>query len=90
MHDQLTPPPPKKNNEELLSYRLVSTLKVLNAFKAAFPNIGIATTKLWSMGAFRDFGAGAGLGNFWKMCVRVWWDSAIKKLLKIFLFIFSI
>ena len=37
---------PPKNNEELLSYRLVSTLKVLNAFKATFPSIGIATTKL--------------------------------------------
>ena len=32
----------------------------------------------------------AGLGNFFKSRVRVWRDSAIKKLLKIFLFIFSI
>ena len=39
---------------------------------------------------FRDLGAGAGLGNFWKRWVRVRRDSAIKKLLKIFLFIFSI
>ena len=30
----------------------------------------------------------AGLGNFWKSRVRVRQDSAIKKLLKIFLFIF--
>ena len=45
---------------------------------------------LWSMGAFRDSGAGAGLGNFWKRWVRVRRDSAIKKLLKIFLFIFLI
>ena len=46
---------------------------------------------LRSTGAFRDsgvgvgVGAGAGLGNFWKKWVRVWWDSAIKKLLKIYL-----
>ena len=44
---------------------------------------------LWSTGAFRDSGAGAGagagLGNFWKKWVRVRQDSAIKKLLKIFL-----
>ena len=42
---------------------------------------------LWSTGAFRDSGAGAGagLGNFWKRWVRVRQDSAIKKLLKIFL-----
>ena len=47
-----------------------------------------------STGAFRDSGAGAGagagLGNFRKRWVRVRRDSAIKKLLKIFLFIFSI
>ena len=48
------------------------------------------------MGAFRDSGAGAGVGagarfgNFLKRWVRVWRDSVIKKLLKIFLFIFSI
>ena len=52
------------------------------------------TWNLWSTGAFRDSGAGAGvgagLGNFWKRWVRVRRDSAIKKLLKIFLFIFSI
>ena len=43
-----------------------------------------------STGAFRDSGAGAGagLGNFWKRWVRVRQDSAIKKLLKIFLFNF--
>ena len=45
--------------------------------------------KQWSTGAFRDSGAGAGagagLGNFWKRWVRVRQDSAIKKLLKIFL-----
>ena len=44
---------------------------------------------LWSTGAFRDSGAGAGagagLGNFLKKWVRVRQDSAIKKLLKIFL-----
>ena len=53
---------------------------------------------LCSTGAFRDSGAGAGagLGNFWKrwvrvrVRVRVRRDSAIKQLLKIFLFIFSI
>ena len=41
--------------------------------------------KLWSTGAFRDSGAGARLGNFWKKWVRMRQDSAIKKLLKIFL-----
>ena len=47
---------------------------------------------LWSTGAFPDLGAGAGagLGNFWKNKVRVQWGAAIKKLLKIFLFLFSI
>ena len=48
---------------------------------------------LWSTGAFRDSGAGAGagLGNFWKRWVRVRQDSAIKKLLKIFLqYLFNI
>ena len=45
---------------------------------------------LCSTGAFWDSGVGAGLGNFWKRWVRVRRDSAIKKLLKIFLFIFSI
>ena len=45
---------------------------------------------LCSTGAFRDLGAGAGLDNFWKMWVRVQRDLAIKKLLKIFLFIFLI
>ena len=44
--------------------------------------------QLWSNGAFPD--SDAGLGNFWKSRVRVRRDSAIKKLLKIFLFIFSI
>ena len=34
---------------------------------------------LCSTGAFRDSGAGAGLGNFWKRWVRVRRDSAIKK-----------
>ena len=50
------------------------------------------SSSLCSMGAFRDSGAGAGagLGNFRKRWVRVRWDSEIKKLLKIFLFIFSI
>ena len=45
---------------------------------------------LCSTGAFRDSGAGAGaeLDNFWKRWVRVRRDSAIKKLLKIFLFNF--
>ena len=47
---------------------------------------------LCSMGGFRDSGAGAGAGaeldNFWKRWVRVRRDSAIKKLLKIFLFNF--
>ena len=50
--------------------------------------------ELCSTGAFRDSGAGAGAGvglsNFWKKWVRVRRDLAIKKLLKIFLFIFSI
>ena len=45
-------------------------------------------------GAFRDsdadVGAGVKLGNFLKKWVRVRRDSAIKKLLKIFLFIFLI
>ena len=43
------------------------------------------------MGAFSDSGAGAGvgLGNFSKSRVRVQQGAAIKKLLKIFLFIFS-
>ena len=47
-----------------------------------------STGVFWESGA----GAGAGLGNFWKTRVRVRMrpDSAIKKLLKIFLFIFSI
>ena len=42
---------------------------------------------LWSAGAFRNLGAGAGAGlsNFWKNRVQVWRDLAIKKLLKIFL-----
>ena len=48
---------------------------------------------LCSTGAFRDSdagaGTGAGFGNFWKRWVRVRRDSTIKKLLKIFLFIFS-
>ena len=43
---------------------------------------------LCSMDAFRDSGAGARLGNFWKRWVPVQRDSAIKKLLKIFWFIF--
>ena len=44
------------------------------------------------MGAFRDsgVGAGAGLGNFLKSRIQVQRDSAIKKLLKIFLFIYFI
>ena len=46
------------------------------------------------MGEFQDLvagaRAGAGLGNFLKNRVRVWRGVAIKKLLKIFLFIFSI
>ena len=54
--------------------------------------------QLWSIGAFLDTGAGAGAGvgagvgfsNFWKSRVRVQWGMTIKKLLKIFLFIFSI
>ena len=49
----------------------------------------MVNTAQWSTGAFQDSGAGAGagagLGNFWKRWVRVWQDSAIKKLLKIFL-----
>ena len=51
---------------------------------------------LWSMGAFPDSGAsvgagaGAGLSNFWKNRVRVRQGATIKKLFKIFLFIFSI
>ena len=45
---------------------------------------------LCSTGEFWDSGAGAGLGNFLKRWVWVRRDSAIKKLLKIFLFIFSI
>ena len=42
---------------------------------------------LWSAGAFRDLGvgAGAGLGNFWKNRVQVQRDLTIKKLFKIFL-----
>ena len=43
----------------------------------------MVNTAQWSMGAFQD--SGAGLGNFWKRWVRVRQDSAIKKLLKIFL-----
>ena len=39
---------------------------------------------LCSTGAFRDSGAGAGLGNFWKRWVRVRRDSAIKKIKKYF------
>ena len=49
--------------------------------------------KLCSTGAFRDsgVGVGAGLGNFLKRWVQVRWDSAIKKLLKLFLqYIFNI
>ena len=47
----------------------------------------LLASNLWSTGAFRDSGAGADarLGNFWKKWVRVRQDSAIKKLLKIFL-----
>ena len=47
---------------------------------------------LWSTGAYSDSSAGAdvgaGLCNFWKSRVWVQWGAAIKKLLKIFLFIF--
>ena len=46
---------------------------------------------LWSTGVFLDSGSGAGvgvgLGNFWKSKVRVQQGVAIKKLLKIFLYI---
>ena len=45
---------------------------------------------LWTTGVFPDLGADAGLSNFWKNRVWVRQDAAIKKLLKIFLFIFSI
>jgi len=54
----------------------------------------VASHNLWSTGVFLDSGAGAsasaGLDNFWKS--RVWMPQgmAIKKLLKIFLFLFSI
>ena len=57
----------------------------------------MVNTAQWSTGAFQDSGAGAGAGagagldNFWKRWVRVRQDSAIKKLLKIFLqYIFNI
>ena len=53
-------------------------------------NVHVISYFLCSTGAFRDSGAGAGLGNFLKRWVRVRRDSAIKKLLKISLFIFSI
>ena len=50
--------------------------------------------RCWAMKHGRVSGlrcdAGAGLGNFWKKWVRVRQDSAIKKLIKIFLFIFLI
>ena len=45
---------------------------------------------LWTTGVFPDLGADAGLSNFWKNRIWVRQDAAIKKLLKIFLFIFSI
>ena len=45
---------------------------------------------LWSTGAFSDSGVGARLGNFWKNRVWVRQGAAIKNLIKIFLFLFSI
>ena len=50
----------------------------------------LQTYFLWSTGAFPNSGVGVGLRNFWKNMVRVRRGAAIKILLKIFLFIFSI
>ena len=50
----------------------------------------LQTDFLWSTGAFSDLGAGVRLGNFWKNRVWVRQGAAIKNLLKVFLFIFSI
>ena len=62
---------------------------IFGCLEFSFVVFDVEHSKLWSIGAFWDSGAGAGLGNFWKSRVRVRRDSAIKKLLKIFLFIFS-
>ena len=56
----------------------------------------ILVENLWSTSVYwnSDVSAGANmgveLGNFWKSRVQVLWGVAIKKLLKIFIFIFSI
>ena len=78
----------KENSPSLTSSLSHITTTTSKPPSSSSINSATINKNLWSTGAFRDSGAGAGtgagLGNFWKRWVRVWWDSAIKKLLKIF------